>query len=141
MIAAPATALSPNCAMVRKTNPFPMGVARLVRTAGAAIANSGLISSKKLGECDPAGQFMHAGQRVPGVTQGRKTRGDGGPGGAPSRPQPKAKINTGSSTPLTREPIIVAHMERRASPIARTAAAMPMSPITSTGMKGNMILA
>ena len=44
--AAPATALSPNWDMVRSTKPPPIGVARLVSTAGAAILRMGLRSAR-----------------------------------------------------------------------------------------------
>ena len=57
---------------------------------------------------------------------------------APSRPQPKVKINRGSSMAFTSEPRTVAHMEWRASPSARTPVAA-LIPSTSMGMLGSMI--
>ena len=109
----------------------------MVNTAGPAIAMIGLISARNWERPTLQGSLCTT-ARACQATTSTASLATTEASAAPSSPQLKVNMNSGSSTALTSEPNTVAHMERRASPMARTAVAA-LIPNTSIGILGSRI--
>ena len=131
IVAAPATAESPNCAIQRVTKAAATGVARLVRIAGAATAISVLASAaSRLTSSRSSMRWCTSTPYRP--TDAITARDTTEAMAAPSSPSLKPKIKIGSSTAVTPAAASATTMARRASPTARSSAAHAM-PMASSG--------